>query len=143
MNYLLDTNVISEWVKPQPSIDVVRWLVETDEDRLFLSVISIAEIRKGIELMSRGERQNRLSDWLTNDLSLRFAGRILDVNERVANHWSVTMAKSQKLGITMNSMDALLAATAFVNTMTLVTRNADDFLHLQSALINPWQSGLS
>ncbi|CAN5689033.1 type II toxin-antitoxin system VapC family toxin [soil metagenome] len=139
MNYLLDTNVISEWSKPHPAINVVRWLTESDEDRLFLSVISIAEIRRGIEMLPTGDRQKRLCEWLSNDLSVRFEGRIVDVDQRIADSWGISMAKSQRLGITMNSMDAFLAATALVYQMTLVTRNSTDFLHLQIGLVNPWQ----
>lgn len=140
MNYLLDTNVISEWCKPQPSVNVVRWCIETDEDRLYISVIALAEIRRGIELLADERRREHLSHWLTNDLSIRFERRILDVDERIANQWGVTMAASQKLGITMSSMDALLAATAIAHSMTLVTRNTNDFGHLHIAILDPWQN---
>jgi predicted nucleic acid-binding protein len=84
VSFLLDTNVVSEWVKPQPNPHVVAWLAEVDEDRVFLSVASLAEIRQGVELMSAGKRRDRLFDWLTGDLPARFEGRILDIDSRTA-----------------------------------------------------------
>jgi len=138
VNYLLDTNVISEWTKPVPTLEVVRWLVEADEDRLFLSVVSIAEISRGIELLPPGDRKRRLRQWLSNDLLIRFENRILAIDEKIADAWGIYMAKSQQLGVTMSSMDAFLAATALSYKMTLVTRNTPDFQHLQIAVINPW-----
>ena len=87
MNFLLDTNVVSEWVKPRPNANVVRWLAETDEDRVFLSVITFAEIRLGVEEIVAGWRRDGLTRWLQVELPARFEGRILGVDLAVAEGW--------------------------------------------------------
>lgn len=139
MSFLLDTNVVSEWVKPQPNPHVVAWLNEVDEDRVFLSVASLAEIRRGIELMPAGKRQDRLFDWLTVDLLARFEGRILDIDQRIAETWGIVMARGHKAGLNVHVLDAFFAATAEVHRLTLVTRNVQHFLKLGTSLLNPWQ----
>ncbi len=139
MSFLLDTNVISEWVKPQPDRNVVSWLAEADEDRVFVSVISFAEIRRGIELMPTGRRRERLGQWLAEELPLRFEDRILAIDPQVADTWGVVMARSQKVGLTLGSMDAFVAATATAHGLTLVTRNVKDFEHIGVSLLNPWE----
>jgi toxin FitB len=140
VSFLLDTNVISEWVKPQPSPHVVAWLKEVEEDSVFLSVASLAEIRRGIELMPPGKRRDRLFSWLTGDLPARFAGRLLDIDGQIADTWGVVMARGKKAGLNVGAFDALFAATAEVHKLTLVTRNVSDFLKLGVPLLNPWQS---
>jgi len=84
VNFLLDTNVVSEWIKPRPNAGVVSWLHETDEDRTFLSVITLMELRYGVERMPVGNPRVRLDDWIVNELTLRFEGRILPINPIVA-----------------------------------------------------------
>lgn len=138
MSFLLDTNVVSEWVKPQPHPHVVAWLRAVDEDRVFLSVASLAEIRRGVELMSPGRRRDRLVSWLTEDLPARFAGRILDIDGRIADAWGIIMARGKKAGVSPGILDAFFAATAEVHGLTLVTRNVSDFLKLGIPLLNPW-----
>ena len=140
MSFLLDTNVISEWVKPEPDPQVVAWLNEADEDRVFLSVGSLAEVRRGVELMPAGRRRDRLASWLTDDLPVRFEGRILGVDGRIADAWGIVMARGQKAGINVGTLDALFAATAEVHGLTLVTRNLKHFLKLGIRLLNPWQT---
>ena len=139
MNFLLDTNVISEWVRPQPDRNVIAWTAELDEDRAFISVISFAEIRRGIEMLPNGRRRERLAAWLTEDLSARFEQRILDIDLRVADTWGTLMARGQKIGLTLGSMDAFIAATARAHGLTLVTRNIKDFRRLGLSLLDPWQ----
>jgi predicted nucleic acid-binding protein len=139
MNFLLDTNVISEWVKPQPDRNVVSWLAEVDEDRVLVSVITFAEIRHGIELMSAGRRRARLIQWLTEELPLRFEDRVLAIDPPVADAWGVIMARSQKAGLSLGAMDAFVAATAEARGLTLVTRNIKDFGHVGISLLDPWQ----
>jgi predicted nucleic acid-binding protein len=141
VSFLLDTNVVSEWVKPQPNRNVVSWLQEVDEDQVFLSVASLAEIRRGVELMPLGKRRDRLSDWLANDLPARFEGRILAIDSRIAETWGIVMARGKESGINHGVFDALFAATAEVHKLTLVTRNVQDFLKLGIPLLNPWQTG--
>lgn len=139
MTFLLDTNVVSEWVKPQPNPKVVAWLSDVDEDRVFLSVASLAEIRRRIELMPAGRRRDLLVSWLTEDLPLRFDGRLLDIDGRIAEAWGVVMALRQKSGRNIGILDAFFAATAKVYQLTLVTRNVSDFQSLGITLLNPWE----
>jgi predicted nucleic acid-binding protein len=139
MSFLLDTNVISEWVKPAPDSHVTRWLDEVDEDQVFLSVASLAEIRRGIEMMDSGRRRDRLTAWLAGELPSRFEGRILDIDRRIAEAWGVVMARGQKAGLNPGSLDAFFAATAEVHRLTMVTRNVQHFEKLDIPLLNPWQ----
>jgi predicted nucleic acid-binding protein len=137
MNFLLDTNAVSEWVKPRPNPGLIRWMESADEDRVFLSVISLAELRYGVERMPVGARRSRLEQWLRDELPLRFEGRILSVDYRVAEAWGRTVSRSEALGRPMAVMDAFLSATAEVHRLTLVTRNVSDFATLKMVL-NPW-----
>jgi predicted nucleic acid-binding protein len=141
LSFLLDTNVVSEWVKPQPNPHVVSWLQEAEEERVFLSVASLAEIRRGVELMAPGKRRDRLAAWLSEDLPARFEGRILDINSRVADRWGILMAQGQAAGENPHVLDAFFAATAVVHGLTLVTRNVQHFLTWGIPLLNPWERG--
>jgi predicted nucleic acid-binding protein len=141
VSFLLDTNVVSEWVKPQPNAGVVRWLYETDEDRFFLSVITLAELRFGVERLTPGARRNRLDVWIREELAARFEGRILAVDETIANMWGQVLARSEAEGRRMNLMDCFLAATAKAHKLTLVTRNRRDFSGSGCELIDPWVEG--
>ena len=137
MNFLLDTNAVSEWAKPQPNPGVIRWMESADEDRVFLSVISLAELRYGVERMAAGARRSRLEAWLQDELPLRFEGRILPVGHKVAEAWGRAMSLSEALGRPMGAMDGFLAATAEVHRLTLVTRNVSDFPAMKG-VVNPW-----
>jgi predicted nucleic acid-binding protein len=139
VSFLLDTNVISEWVKTQPNPRVVAWLREVDEEQVFLSVGSLAEIRRGVELMPLGKRRDRLFAWLTGDLPARFAGRVLDVDGRIAESWGTVLARGHKAGVNIGVFDALFAATAEAHGLTVVTRNVADFVELGVPLLNPWE----
>ncbi|MGA7870378.1 MAG: type II toxin-antitoxin system VapC family toxin [Candidatus Binatus sp.] len=141
MNFLLDTNVVSEWVRPQPDRNVNSWLAEVDEDRMFISVISFAELRRGVEMLPAGRRRERLAAWLAEELPVRFEERILDIDQHVAGTWGVIMARGQKIGLTLGSMDAFVAATAEAHCLTLATRNVKDFERLGISLLDPWQPG--
>jgi toxin FitB len=112
LKFLLDTNVISEWVKPQPHPGVIRWLNEAYEDHIFISVISIAEVRRGIERMPKGQRRDGIAAWLHDDSPLRFAGRILPVDLAVAQQWGVAIESARSRGFNIGIMDGFLAATA-------------------------------
>jgi hypothetical protein len=138
MNYLLDTNVLAEWVKPHPNVGVVRWLDEVDEDRVHISVITLAEIRHGIARMPAGARRRRLDDWLTNDLSARFQERVLSVGPAIADRWGRIVASCSKSGRPISAMDAFVAATAQHHGMELVTRNGSDFAAVDIELLDPW-----
>ncbi len=141
MNYLLDTNVVSEWTKPRPDPGVVAWLAQADEDRLFVSVITLAELRHGIERLPPGARRGRLDTWLTDDLPSRFEARILPIDQPTADHWGKVMARGQGTGRPVGAMDAFIAATVERHGLTLVTRNVTDFEALGLQLFNPWQNG--
>ena len=138
MSSLLDTNVLSEWVKPQPDPNVVAWLAQVDENEVYLSVVSFAEIKRGIELLVPGRRRIQLSAWLADQLPERFEGRILDIDRRVAEAWGTMMVRAQRAGSALSAMDAFFAATADVHGLTLVTRNVSDFASLGIALFDPW-----
>ena len=141
MNFLLDTNVVSEWTKPRPNAGVIAWLAEADEDRIFISVITIAELRHGIERLPAGARRNRLDTWLKEQVPLRFEERLLAVDVDTANVWGRVMAQGQAAGHPPGTMDAFIAATVLRHDMTLVTRNVSDFAPLGIRLVNPWNNG--
>jgi predicted nucleic acid-binding protein len=140
MTYLLDTNVVSEWIRPQPNPNLVAWLDEVDEDRLHVSVATFAEIRHGIELMAPGRRRQALMHWLDEELADRFADRILPIDRTVAGSWGVVMARASASGASMATMDGFLAATAAAHNLTLVTRDAADFRVAGVAIFNPWEA---
>jgi len=137
MSFLLDTNAVSEWVKPRPNPGLIVWMEAADEDRVFISVISLAELSYGVERLPAGKRRNRLEEWLRHELPLRFEGRILPIDAGVAEAWGKTVSRCEAAGRPMSAMDAFLAATAEVHRLTLVTRNVSDFPLLR-AVVNPW-----
>jgi hypothetical protein len=136
--WLIDTNVISEWVKPRPDAGVVRWLEEVDEDRVFLSVVSLAEIRFGIERLMPGRRRARLDRWLREELPLRFEGRTVPVDEEVADACGRLLARARQAGRGLGAMDALIAATCLACDLVLATRNLVDFETLGIELHAPF-----
>lgn len=138
MKYLLDTNVISEWNKPKPDSSVMRWLGEAKEDDLFISVITLGELWHGIERLPQGKRRAALAQWVEQDLSTRFEGRVLGIDERITRIWGVLLAESQQRGRTIHAVDALLAATSQVYSLTLVTRNTKDFVASGVRVLNPF-----
>ena len=138
MNFLLDTNVLSEVRRPQPDAKVLAWLDQVDEDRVHLSVISIAEIARGIGLLESGKRKSELALWLEHDLPVRFDGRMLSVDMPAALTWGQLMANSKRAGFALSVMDGWIAAIALSKGLTLVTRNIKDFENLGIALLNPW-----
>ncbi|HEY1660149.1 MAG TPA: type II toxin-antitoxin system VapC family toxin [Candidatus Sulfotelmatobacter sp.] len=137
MSFLLDTNVVSEWVKPKPNAGLMRWTGSIDEDRVFLSVVSLAELRRGIERLQAGARQRMLGEWLRYGLPSRFEGRILPIDPAVADVCGRIVHRSEKQGRPIEAMDAFIAATAEVYQLTLVTRNVSHFVVLKDVL-NPW-----
>jgi toxin FitB len=135
---LLDTNVLSEVTKPRPEGRVLEWLDGLDEDRCFISVVSIAEIRRGVSLMDNGRKRDALVEWLASDLPQRFEHRVIPVEERVALAWGDLMGDAKRNGRGMSSMDGLIAATAIAHNLTLATRNIRDFEGFRIDLIDPW-----
>ncbi|MBX5151491.1 type II toxin-antitoxin system VapC family toxin [Rhizobium lentis] len=138
MRLLLDTNVLSEVTKPNPDARVLGWLDGLDEDRSFISVVSVAEIRRGVALMDKGRKRDVLADWLARDLPQRFERRIIPVDEAVALAWGDLMGHAKRSGRGLSSMDGLIAATAVAHDLTLATRNTRDFQGLGIELVDPW-----
>lgn len=139
MSFLLDTNVVSEWIKPQPNAGVVEWAAQVNEDDVFLSVVTFAELRHGIERLATGTRHRRLDEWLRNDLPSRFEGRIVGIDGAIADEWGRLVAHRETRGRPIQAMDALIAATAQVHGLTLVTRNTADFQPSVKSLLDPWK----
>jgi toxin FitB len=137
--YLLDTNVISELIKLQPEPKVVSWFQATNEELLYLSVLIIGEIRKGIDSLPRSNKRALLESWLVNDLVLRFAGRILEVNLDIAERWGLISAQAKIAGAPLAVVDGLMAATALHYNLILVTRNTKDVQVAGINMLNPWQ----
>jgi predicted nucleic acid-binding protein len=138
MKALLDTCVISELVAKQPSTSVVAFVDDLDPDDIYLSVITIGEIIKGIEKLPDSRRKTELRDWLENDLMARFHGNILSLDIDVIAEWGVLTARLETAGKPMPAIDSLIAATLLAHKMTLVTRNVSDFEAAGIELINPW-----
>lgn len=139
--FLLDTNVVSELVKPKPDGNVRRWVDEADESILFLSAMTLGEIRKGIESLGPGARRGRLESWLQVDLRLRFRDRILPIDEAIADRWGAISAMAAAKGKPVPVVDGILAATALHHNLTFVTRNNSDVAGTGVSTLNPWQSG--
>ncbi len=135
MSYLLDTNVLSELRRKSPDARVVHWFSQRPASRLYLSVLTLGEIRKGIEALADPKRQLALLDWLETALPAFFAGRVLPIDGAVADRWGRLVAKA---GRPLPAIDSLLAATADQHGLTLVTRNLRDVKGLAVQVINPW-----
>jgi predicted nucleic acid-binding protein len=135
---LLDTTVVSELVKFKPEPKVAAWMEATEESLLRLSVLTLGEIRKGIDSLSDRSRRTALESWLNHDLLIRFANRILDVDQAVADRWGRLFAKAMAAKQLLPMVDGLLAATAIHHNLTLVTRNTKDVSLTGVPIINPW-----
>jgi len=138
VNFLLDTNLVSEWTKPRPNPGVVSWLADADEDRVFISVVTIAELRHGVERLAIGRRRKRLNEWIEGELLFRFDERILPIDAATADAWGRIVAHREGLRRPIGTMDAFIAATAQVHKLTLATRNQTDFEASVAAVVNPW-----
>lgn len=138
MNYLLDTNVLSEVRRPAPDAEVLAWLDQVDEDRVHLSVVSIGEIARGIALLDDGRRKQELAIWLEHELPARFDSRILDVDSKTGLVWGRLMGEAKREGRGLSVMDGWIAAIAIRHDLTLVTRNTKDFQGMEITLFDPW-----
>lgn len=138
MRYLLDTNVVSEPTKPRPNSGVIAWLDSVDEEMVFISTVTISELRYGVERLPLGARRTGLDHWLGNDLPVRFSERILPVDLDVANASGRITARAESAGHPMEARDAFIAATAEVYGLALVTRNASDFETVIKNIVTPW-----
>lgn len=138
MNYLLDTCVLSELIRPVPEPNVVNWVREQNESNLFLSVLTFGEIEKGIEKVTSSDKKNRLRNWVETDLKQRFKGRVLTIDIAVAIKWGEIQGKLAKTGCSMPVIDSLIAMTALTNNCIVVTRNTTDMELSNAELLNPW-----
>lgn len=135
MSYLIDTNVLSELRRKMPDSQVVAWMQARPRQSLFLSVLTLGEIRKGIERLDDAFKKQLLNDWLEVELPHYFVGRLLAIDVHVADRWGRLMTAA---GRPIPAIDGLLAATALQSDLTLVTRNTKDFEGLGVRLLNPW-----
>lgn len=138
MRFLLDTCVISELRAKQPDINVLGWIDEIAEERLFISVITIGEIKRGIERLLPSRKKQELEEWLQDVLLARFRDRTLDITAGVMLRWGEMLARLEKQGRKLPGIDSLVAAIAIFHDMTLVTRNVKDFEGAGVEILNPW-----
>lgn len=138
MSFLLDTAVVSELVRKNPSATVLKWVDGQDEASLYLSVLTIGELEKGVARLSALARRNRLLSWVRRDLVERFGGRLLPIDTRTATRWGSITGESEKQGRPLPVIDCLIAATALVHGLTVATRNVGDFERCGATCFNPW-----
>jgi tRNA(fMet)-specific endonuclease VapC len=138
VKYLLDTNVISELVAGQPNEQVIAWIDGIDDQLVYLSVITIGEIKRGIEKLPNSRRKRRLNQWLNEELLIRFDDKILSIDIPVMVTWGKLIAKLESRGRMLPAVDSLIAATALHHGLHLVTRNEEDFDRSDVMVINPW-----
>jgi predicted nucleic acid-binding protein len=139
--FLLDTNVLSEFARPdnKPEQRVKQWLEAADPSSLYASVLTFGEIKRGIEKLPHGKRRTHLETWLANDLHEWFENRLLVIDEAIANRWGTLAAAAQKTGTPLAIIDGLLSATALEHNLTVVTRNSTDFTAAGVPVLNPWK----
>ena len=138
--FLLDTNCISEVVRIKPEPRVMAWMEDAEESLLYLSVLTLGEIRKGLAALPQGRRRSRLEGWLETELQARFSGRILSIDAEVADRWSLLAANAKTIGKSLSTIDGLLAATAIHHNLTVVSRKVGDFTHVPVQILNPWEA---
>jgi predicted nucleic acid-binding protein len=138
VSYLLDTSAVSELVKPAPDEGLTEWLSQADEASLFLSVLTIGELEKGIAKLPDGKRRARLHQWVRRDLAERFAQRVLPVDLQVAARWGALVGESERRAVPLPVMDSLICATCLVYGLTAITRNRIDFERCGVECLSPW-----
>lgn len=141
MKYLLDTCLISELVKKEPSPAVVDWLDAQDEQSLFLSVLTLGELQKGISKLPGGAKRDALQTWVSHDLVDRFNGRVLRIDQETALYWGKLQGEAECRGEKLPVMDALIAASAAIHGMLVATRNVKDLERCGAQVCNPWDGG--
>lgn len=136
--FLVDTNVVSEFARTSPNESVVRWLEQTNPVRLYVSVITLGEIRLGIENLARGARRSQLERWLSFEVPGWFRQNLLSVTPSIAERWAYVTAMERSRGRVLSMADGMIAATALEQGLTVVTRNVKDFETLGVPLLDPW-----
>lgn len=141
MAWLLDTNIISETRRLRPEPKVLAFIMDHSPEKLHIRVVTLAELRFGIELLTHGDaRRNELNEWLSSEIRPMFAGRILPITEDVIVRWRLLVHDGRKTGYTYSQPDLLIAATALEHGLTVVTRDQREFERAGVAVVNPWQS---
>jgi predicted nucleic acid-binding protein len=138
--FLLDTNCISELIRRRPEPRVVEWLRAADESLLYVSVLTLGEIRMGAAFLPQSKRRTQLEIWLELDLQIRFSGRILAIDSAITDLWGWLTAQAKRKGRPLAAIDGLLAATALHHNLTMVSRDVGDFASAQVAVLNPWEA---
>jgi predicted nucleic acid-binding protein len=141
MKYLLDTCVISELVKKEPHPAVISWMDAGDESRMYLSVLTIGELIKGIAKLPDGEKKEKLLSWVSNDLVLRFGRHLVEIDAEIAWAWGTLLGEAEKRGEKLPVVDSLIAVSASVHDLVVVTRNVQDMARCQARVFNPWEKG--
>jgi len=139
MSYLIDTDCISELMKPKPHPNVLNWFSDHEELSMYLSVITFGELRKGIEKLPASAKKRKLNHWVNEDLANRFKERIIIVSIAEVNTWGQLLAKAEKAGTPLPAIDTLIAASALVHGLSVVTRNTKDMEATGVDLFNPWE----
>jgi predicted nucleic acid-binding protein len=138
--FLVDTNVISEFIRPQPDSRVIEWLDAADPESLFASVITFGEIRLGIEDLPAGRRRTALEEWFEQGLPGWFDSHLLPVSKAIADRWGRIAIEAKKQGLSLTTADGLIAATAIEHDLAIVTRNVTDFAGCGPVIVNPWDA---
>lgn len=139
MNFLLDTCAVSELAKPRPNPGVIAWMDGHDESSLYLSVVTLGEIQKGISQLGNRDRQGSLREWLQDAVVDRFSSRLLMLDADIMLHWGHVLGEQARQGIALPVVDMLIASTAHVHRMTVVTRNVSDMERCGAPVANPWR----
>ena len=137
-DWLLDTNVLSELRRPKPDAKVVAFVTAQSLDRVYISAVTLAEIRFGIELVADVGRRAELHDWLKHTVRPMFDQRVLPVSEDVMFKWRLMVEEGRKAGHTFSQPDLIIAATAACHGLTVVSRDTGEFEHARVAVLNPW-----
>jgi len=137
--WLLDTNVLSELRRPRPSVSVVKWVITYSLDYLYISVVTLAEIRFGIELVADPARRMKLNEWLDHELRPMFEDRVLAIDEHVMLKWRLMVEEGRKRGHTYSQPDLLIAATAAHHGLVVVSRDTSEYEMANVPVLNPWR----
>ena len=140
MKYLLDTCVISELVKKEPHPSVIRWMDAGEETKMYLSVLTLGELIKGITKLPDGERREKLQSWVSNDLAQRFGPRLLEIDAEISRAWGALLGEAERRGEKLPVVDSLIAVSANVHDLMVATRNVKDMERCQVKVFNPWES---
>lgn len=137
--WLLDTNILSELRKPKPAAKVISFIGEQSLEDLYISTVTFAEIRFGIEQATDATKRSELNDWVTHKLRPMFEGRVLEITEDVMLKWRLLVEQGRKAGHTYSQPDLIIGATALLYDLTVVTRDLDDFERAKVPVLNPWK----